>query len=488
MSEDERAALPRRVPHANGPPIPHDPRSPREPLRRAQLGPAAIAALAQLRAARDAAGNKAAIDATGTPVGREAGPAAGQARPPHRGAFEPPRLAGKPLGPANGTPLPAGPPVHPAPGPARPAGELVLLAGELVPLADVLGLRAGQDEAGTTVAAAGPAGQAARVQPSWPAALATAARLRLARRVPAPSRRLRLACLVVLTLALASAVGLVAARQGLGVASADGKPGRAAAGGESQPASPSAAVRGLAAGWVAGQVGGNVTLACDPAMCAELAARGFPAANLVSIVPGATGLPSADLASGLPGADLVAATQSVRGYLGSRLARVYAPLVIASFGTGPAQIQIRQVAPYGAAAFQREFTNGQAALRRVGAQLLRNPRIAVSVTAKAALMAGRVDGRLLTVLAALASRQPVWVLSFAGGNPGAPPGVPLRQMLLAGSGPGWQIPAPTYARSLLSFVHAQPAPYHPAQCSLVRQPSGPGAISIGFAAPSPPGL
>jgi len=299
-------------------------------------------------------------------------------------------------------------------------------------------------------------------------------RLWLARHAHRPGRGLRSAWLTALILAVAAAVGLAVARQDL-VGASSGSQLRGAADGASWPA----AVRGLAAGWLARQAGGNVIVACDPVMCAALAAKGFPAAHLMRIAPGRAALPSADL---------VVATRAVRGYFDGRLASEYAPLLIASFGTGPAQIQVRQVAPGGAAAFLRQFANGQIALRQAATELLKNSRITVSATARAALVAGRVDGRLLTVLAALAARQPLRVLGFTDTNPGAAPGVPMRTVLLAGSDPTARLPAVVYGRSLVRFLNAQPAPYHPAQCSMMRQSSGPSAIGISFAAPSPVGL
>ena len=310
--------------------------------------------------------------------------------------------------------------------------------------------------------------------PSWPEVLATTARLWLARHVHRPGRGLRLAWLTVLILAITTAAGLVAARQDLVGASSDRGMSGAADG-----ASWSAAVRGRAAGWLARQAGGNVTVACDPVMCAALAARGFPAANLMRIASGRAGLPSVDL---------IVATQAVRGYFAGSLASEYAPLVIASFSAGPAHIQIRQVAPGGAAAFLRQFANGRVALRQAAAELLKNSHIMVSAAARAALVAGQVDGRLLTVLAALAARQPLRVLGFADANPGAAPSVPMRTMLLAGSDPAAHRPAVAYGRSLVRFLNAQPAPYHPARCSMLRQSSGPDVIGISFAAPSPAGL
>jgi len=192
--------------------------------------------------------------------------------------------------------------------------------------------------------------------------------------------------------------------------------------------------------------------------------------------------------AGPPSADLVVATQAVRDHFGGRLAGIYAPLVIASFGTGRAQIQIRQVARDGVASFQRRLSSGRSVLRQASAELLRNSRIKLSAAARTALVAGRVDGRLLTVLAALAGRQPIRVLGFGDTNPGAAPGVPVRGMLLAGPVPAAHARADRYGRSLVRFLRAQPAPYNPAQCSMVRRSRGSYAIRVGFAAPSPAGL
>jgi hypothetical protein len=49
----------------------------------------------------------------------------------------------------------------------------------------------------------------------------------------------------------------------------------------SRPPAAGAAVRALAAAWVAGQVSPDVTVSCDAVMCAVLKAHGFPAGKLV---------------------------------------------------------------------------------------------------------------------------------------------------------------------------------------------------------------
>jgi hypothetical protein len=104
------------------------------------------------------------------------------------------------------------------------------------------------------------------------------------------------------------------------------------------------ATRDEAAAWVAGQVSGGAVLACDPAMCAALAQRGIPAGNLLVLGPG----------SGDPlGSAVVVETAAVRNIFGGRLASVYAPEVLARFGTGAARIEVRIVAPDGTASYRR---------------------------------------------------------------------------------------------------------------------------------------
>ena len=101
------------------------------------------------------------------------------------------------------------------------------------------------------------------------------------------------------------------------------------------------AVRDQAAAWVAGHVSGGAVLACDSAICAALAQHGVPAGNLLVLGPGA----------GDPlGSAVVVETAAVRNIFGARLASVYAPEVLASFGTGAARIEVRIVAPDGTAA------------------------------------------------------------------------------------------------------------------------------------------
>ncbi len=323
--------------------------------------------------------------------------------------------------------------------------------------------------------AGGPAGQDPR---------AAGETMRTARRrVPGPARRLlrtgrrplRLAGLAALAVT-ASALLTAAATGAFSRPAGPPRPARhpASAPPASGPlASRSEAVRGQAAAWVARQVSSDAIVACDPAMCAALQAHGVGPGNLLVLRPSA--------ADPL-GSDVVMATAAVRSRFGSRLASVYAPEVLASFGSGELRIDVRAVAPDGAAAYRAALAADLAARRAAGRQLLRNPRIGVTAAVRGDLATGRVDPRLLIALAAVAADTPVRVTGFADAGPRASASLPLRAMQVA-------VPAPGNAlRRILAFVRAQRPPYRPAQAGIVAGTAGAAVLSIEFAAPSPVGL
>ncbi len=236
------------------------------------------------------------------------------------------------------------------------------------------------------------------------------------------------------------------------------------------PPSPAVVARDQAASWVARQVSRDAIVACDPAMCTALQTHGVPAGDLLVLRAGA---------SDPLGSDVVLATQAVRAQFGARLAGVYAPQVIASFGQGTQQIEVRAIAPDGARAFTTVLAADRSARRTAGRQLLGNSRLTIAAPARAALRDGRVDGRLLVTLAALAAGQPMRIVSFGGSGPGAGAGAPLRTVQLTA--------APAALGSMLTFVRAQRPPYLAAYAAITRPDSGP-VLAIEFDAPSPAGL
>jgi hypothetical protein len=236
------------------------------------------------------------------------------------------------------------------------------------------------------------------------------------------------------------------------------------------------AARAGAAGWVVGQVSRSAIVACDPVMCAALQARGFPAGSLLSLGPSAGDpLPS----------DVVVATAAVRSQFGRRLASEYAPVVMASFGSGTARVQVLATAQDGAAAYLRDLRADVRARQAGGTTLLGNANITYSAQARAALAAGQVDPRLQITLAAMAHLQHVQILAFGGAGPGASPGVPLRTAELSipagASGRG-------YLQSALALLRAQRAPLLASSMTTARLASGRTVLLVGFAAPSPFGL
>jgi hypothetical protein len=326
-----------------------------------------------------------------------------------------------------------------------------------------------------------------RQQPSWWTVLVTTLRLWLERRSLARgavgSRRRGLLALSALVIAglIAALLTILLAGTGPKSSAAQGRSGgsdpsaTASSTGTGQESAAqiqaTAAARTQAAQWVSQQVSPDAIVSCDPAMCSVLQSHGVPAGQLLVLL----------LADADPlGSDVVVATPAVRSQFGTRLISVYAPEVIASFGSGATRIDIRAVAPDGAQAFLAAVAADQAERITAGQQLLRNPRISASAAARGALAGGGVDPRLLVTLAALAAQQPVSIVSFGDPSPGAP-AVPLRSA---------QVAAATRARllSLLSFVRAQRSPYLPAEAGTVSTTGGKFVLSIEYDAPGPLGL
>jgi hypothetical protein len=263
---------------------------------------------------------------------------------------------------------------------------------------------------------------------------------------------------------------------GQGEPTASRGPGSAAAGGAALATAE--ATRRRAAAWVASQVSTDAVVACDPAMCAALQAGGVPAGRLLRLTPAA--------ADPL-GAELVVATPVIRGQFGARLAGVYAPETLAAFGSGSARIDVRMVAPDGAAAYRTQLAADLQARRAAGATLLRNHGIHAAGAAREALADGKVDPRLLVTLAALSHLHPVEIVKLGGSAPGASAGMPLRSADIAGAVPQGT-GRPASLASLRAFFRAQRTPYLPPFMETVRITPRRTVLRVEYRAPSPLGL
>ena len=323
-----------------------------------------------------------------------------------------------------------------------------------------------------------PHGGARRSEPSWPTVIATTIRLWVDRHPVAGLKitgwRL-LALVACAVLAISAAVAAVVVGTTAGTTAGSPARPQAASGGSQISVSLQAATaaRTTAAGWIAGQVSPSAIIACDPAMCTALQASGVAAGRLLVLGPSA---------SDPLGSDLVIATPALRSQFGARRAGVYAPVVIACFGSGAARIDIRAVAADGTAAYDSALAADRSARIAAGGQLIDNRHITMSAAAQAVLRAGQVDPRLLTMLAALAAQQPLRIVAFGDPSPGASAAIPLRSVEIAPAPAGGGTAA--RLRTMLSFLRAQQVPYLPMEAVLVRQ----AALSVEYGAPSPLGL
>lgn len=290
-----------------------------------------------------------------------------------------------------------------------------------------------------------------------------------------PGRRWRLAGVLISLVLVAVAVLTIELSRREHPAA--GAPGVSTAG--SRRIAAETFARGQAVAWVTSQVGHYINVACDAVVCSELAQHGIPAADLQVLRP-----TSPDPYGGV----LIIATADIRSQFGGKLATVYAPQVIASFGTGTNRIDIRVVAQMGPAAFRAAFAADLAARRSSGAELLRNRHVTASPSARALLSAGQVDLRLLTTIAFLADQHPVDISGFATSAPGGSPGLPLRFAYLAVSDPAAHMASSTYVHALIALVSSQPPPYVPLNLGVVRLSDGQQVVRLEFPAPSPTGL
>ena len=235
------------------------------------------------------------------------------------------------------------------------------------------------------------------------------------------------------------------------------------------------AARKKAVTWILQQVSRAAVVSCDPQLCGDLVSAGFPSANVLSLGPG----------SNDPlGSTLVVATGPIRAHFGTRLASVYAPAVIASFGSRAARIDIRLVYPGGAVQYDADERTALPGRKTVGVELLANSNIKASAAARAQLLSGDVDPRLPQLLAIMAGKHPVHIVDFVSQSPGGGPASLLRSVDLATVDSAAHLTRSAYLGWMQAFIDAQRAQYHPS----VRQVplnAGQTVLRIGFAAPSP---
>jgi serine/threonine protein kinase len=286
-------------------------------------------------------------------------------------------------------------------------------------------------------------------------------------------RRRRTAVLVAAILLIAGASGLAfnLPRHG---ATPERLAGRDAP--TSQELAAEATARTQAITWIVQQVSRAAVVSCDPQVCTDLVSRGFPSANTLTLENTSTD----PLAS-----TLVVATSAIRAQFGGRLASVYAPVTIASFGAGNARIDIRWVFPGGNAKYRAVEQAALLTRKAAEAQLLANSQIAVSATARAQLLGGEIDPRLPQLLAIMAHSHPVYIVDFVNQSPGGGPASLLRSVDLATVDTAANLTQAAYLGWMQGFIDAQTAQYLPAWAQQVTLRTGQAVLRIGYGAPSP---
>jgi serine/threonine protein kinase len=294
------------------------------------------------------------------------------------------------------------------------------------------------------------------------------------------SSRWRAAAMVTLILLAAGAAGLVLSLPRSGTLSGRDASSQRPTGGQtgSGQLAAEAAVRAKAVAWILQQASPSTGVSCDAQVCAALASKGFASSGL-QVLTSASNDPL--------GSNLVVATATVRNLFGGRLA-VYAPAIIARFGTGNAEIDIRWVYPGGAAAYNAALPSMLSQRKTADAQLLTNPQIKLTATARAQLLSGEVDPSLPPLIVLMAGSHPVSVVDFASQSPGGGPASLLRWVDLATTTQTARtahLTRAAYISWMQSCIAQQQAVYDPDWYSQVTLRPGQTALRIGFGAPSP---
>ena len=245
------------------------------------------------------------------------------------------------------------------------------------------------------------------------------------------------------------------------------------------------AARHAAVSWITRWVSGSATISCDPLMCTDLREHGIASIRLARI---RVDVPDPE------GSDVVVATEDIRNRYGRRLAGVYAPAVLASFGRGQARIDVRVVPNAGATVrYRRALRENERFRRWAGRALLGNRRVTESEAAAKLLAGGSVDARILATLALVARICPVTVLKFGGAAPGASPGMPMLSIdLTAANSAGDSAVSEGYARvetpgplaMIKALLAAQVPPLRAASFRARTSPEGMEYLHIVFAAPT----
>ena len=141
------------------------------------------------------------------------------------------------------------------------------------------------------------------------------------------------------------------------------------------------------------------------------------------------------------------------------------------------QVNVRIVAPHGAAAYRSELQADLQNRKQSGTGLSGSNRIQASSAARKQLAEGDVNSRLMITLALMASLHPVHLVTFGDGGPDLS-AAPLRSAQISLTGGAQK-------KAVLTFLRLQRPPYRPAHVKTRRAGPGPDLAGDSVRRPQP---
>jgi hypothetical protein len=247
--------------------------------------------------------------------------------------------------------------------------------------------------------------------------------------------------------------------------------------------------------WVTANVTADQRIIVDDALWVDLVEAGFPASELAGY--GAVGKGDGDTEAARSRAglgtwrsyDYLVATEPAAVGLGGfdQLADAIASsAVVATFGDGDDQVEIRRIDPDGPLALRRERDGAVEARVAAGSALATNPAIDTTPAADEDLRRGRVDERVLAVLATLATDYKLGIAGFPAIPGEHDTALPVRRVDLA-SIDGRSVAGDDPAfDELVAFLEGQDPAFRPADTAIVPSDQGEPLLRITFALPVEP--
>ena len=238
--------------------------------------------------------------------------------------------------------------------------------------------------------------------------------------------------------------------------------------------------------WVEDNVTRDNLLLVDDALWVDLVRAGFPRENVVWYYKADT---DPEVISRAPGGwsdyDYIVSTESVRTFPDASPvleAALENSVLVASFGSGSQQVDIRRVHPQGLDALEERRERDERARAAAGADLAANPRISFPEEARAALTSGQVDPRAMVALAAAAARHELTVAGLPPA-PGEEGTVIPRRTVVISAVDGQPVGAGQPTEDLVRLLEGQVAPYEP---EVIER--GGGQLIVRFDARTPSAL